>query len=194
VRFERAGRRSPDPNREAHRSVVRVEHEFGHKRSNQARTQATEPSPRGLDRPGDPRVGAPNEEPREPTAATDSGSKRQQRHRAQGGRCRDLRDSYGDEQPPIRRRQPAGPPARASTWRNHATTITYNRAHAGLTRSPACGSRSDSFFLRCRQYLAGRYDVARRRRSCRVPCRVQPKSDRNRMRRAGGWLKSARIR
>ena len=58
-----------------------------------------------------------DEEPREPPEAASAGSQRLQRHRAQRGRGNDLRDGHGDEQPPIRRRQPRA----------------YNRPHDGLT-------------------------------------------------------------
>jgi hypothetical protein len=85
--------------------VVRVEQEFGYKRSNQARAQATEPSPGGLDSPGLPLVGASDEKLREPTEAVSAGSQRLHRHRAQSGRCDNLRDGNGDEQLPICRCQ-----------------------------------------------------------------------------------------
>jgi hypothetical protein len=105
VRFERAARCSLDSNRQAHGPVVRIEQEFGYKRSNQARAQATEPSPRRLDRPGLPLVGASDENLREPTEAVSGGSQRLHRHRVQRSGCDDLRDGDRDEQPPIWRRQ-----------------------------------------------------------------------------------------
>jgi hypothetical protein len=105
VRFERAIRRSFDSNRQTHGSVVRVEQDFGYKRSNQARAQATEPSARGLDSPGLTLVGAPDENLCEPTESVSAGSQGLHRHRAQRSGRDDLRDGNGDEQPPIWHRQ-----------------------------------------------------------------------------------------
>src|SRR5437870_703045 len=68
VRFERVGG-PPDADREADRAALGVEHDFGHERSKQARAQATETPPGGLDRPDDALVGAPDEELCEPMEA-----------------------------------------------------------------------------------------------------------------------------
>src|SRR4029450_1993853 len=65
-----------------------------------------------------------DQELRGPAQAAGAGSQRRQRHRVQRGRCRHLCESHGDEQPPIRRRQPEEPRAR-QTWTDpHAASST----------------------------------------------------------------------
>jgi hypothetical protein len=105
VRFDGATRRPFDANRQTHGSVVRVEQEFGDKRSNQARAQATESSARGLDRPGLTLVGPHDENLCQPTESVSAGSQCLHWHGAQRSGCDDLRDGCADEQSPIRRRQ-----------------------------------------------------------------------------------------